>query len=235
MHPAQDRFNMNQLQNHFLVEKDLVFEKLLIQEVPATTSQQSHAPSTRRHTKPFYCRTCDSEDSQEVASLACAHEFCSRCWKSYFAQKLAEQSVSISCMEAGCRQPVTHSFMQRLLADSPEELQAYYVCLGRRYIDENQQQNLLNIKWCPGVDCIFSVEKVIITDNEVRCPRGHHWCYICRQEAHAPVSCNVVSGWTRITTTPNESVKWIQENTKLCPFCHRPVEKNRKLLLPRHL
>lgn len=92
-------------------------------------------------------------------------------------------------MEEGCRSPALHSFIQHKFVNDPEELKLYYLTLGKRFVNENQQQHLLDIKWCPGADCVYSIRNPVLDEPDVVCPNGHHWCFICRQEAHKPVSC----------------------------------------------
>ncbi|KAJ8483783.1 hypothetical protein OPV22_016268 [Ensete ventricosum] len=48
----------------------------------------------------------------------------------------------------------------------------------------------------------------------------------CLSEAHSPCSCMMWELWTKKCQDESETVNWITVNTKPCPKCHKPVEKN---------
>ncbi len=78
---------------------------------------------------------------------------------------------------------------------------------------------------------------------------GACFCFGCKQEAHRPVrgdrglqsmqarkdarqaphlqvSCELVRQWITKNSAESENVHWIIANTKPCPKCRRPIEKN---------
>jgi hypothetical protein len=63
--------------------------------------------------------------------------------------------------------------------------------------------------------------------REVKC-RGCdlQWCFICNEEAHRGISCYIVKKWMEKNQDEAENVTWIVANTKPCPRCHHPIEKN---------
>jgi ariadne-1 len=58
------------------------------------------------------------------------------------------------------------------------------------------------------------------------CECGQRICWRCRGEAHAPLSCEYLDQWLKITKAESLQAKWICENTKPCPKCARRIEKN---------
>lgn len=40
------------------------------------------------------------------------------------------------------------------------------------------------------------------------------------------VSCDTVRKWITKNSAESENLNWILANTKPCPKCHRPIEKN---------
>jgi ariadne-1 len=48
----------------------------------------------------------------------------------------------------------------------------------------------------------------------------------CGKEKHAPAYCNVVAKWDKKSSAESENLTWIMANTKPCPKCQRPIEKN---------
>ncbi|KAI3889099.1 hypothetical protein MKX03_004262 [Papaver bracteatum] len=49
----------------------------------------------------------------------------------------------------------------------------------------------------------------------------------CTEEAHRPVDCVTVAKWILKNCAELKSMNWISANSKPCPKCKRPIEKNR--------
>ncbi len=63
--------------------------------------------------------------------------------------------------------------------------------------------------------------------HDIVCRCGHKFCFRCKEEAHRPASCADVRRWHHKNTSESENVNWMIANTKDCPKCGRPIEKNR--------
>lgn len=61
---------------------------------------------------------------------------------------------------------------------------------------------------------------------DVLCACSATFCFNCKEEAHRPVSCETVRRWVTKNSAESENLNWILANTKPCPKCHRPIEKN---------
>ncbi|XP_065618625.1 probable E3 ubiquitin-protein ligase ARI8 isoform X2 [Quercus suber] len=48
----------------------------------------------------------------------------------------------------------------------------------------------------------------------------------CTEEAHRPVDCVTVAKWILKNSAESENMNWILANSKPCPKCKRPIEKN---------
>lgn len=87
----------------------------------------------------------------------------------------------------------------------------------------------------------FSVDKNIFFSS-VTCPQEHNYCFKCKQEMHDPASCDDMEKWNGLvqmhtlgvdegplTTTDAarfaDSI-WLKANTKKCPECKAPIQKN---------
>ncbi|KAG6472341.1 hypothetical protein ZIOFF_069801 [Zingiber officinale] len=68
--------------------------------------------------------------------------------------------------------------------------------LLRSYIEDNRKT-----KWCPAPGCEFA-------------------------EAHRPVDCDTVATWILKNCVESENMNWILVNSKPCPKCKHPIEKN---------
>ena len=55
---------------------------------------------------------------------------------------------------------------------------------------------------------------------------GYTFCFTCKEEAHKPADCNTVAQWNEKNCAESENILWIKANTKKCPKCRKPIEKN---------
>ena len=90
-----------------------------------------------------------------------------------------------------------------------------------------------NAKWCPGTDCEMIVANKIGKDIDVECMCRTKFCYGCLETPHAPIGCDLFEKWIQKALIDGEEFKdgqlanqWIIGNTKRCPNCKVPVEKN---------
>jgi len=71
------------------------------------------------------------------------------------------------------------------------------------------------------------------------CGNGHAFCLLCNAEAHAPCTCEDWAKWTekiqkeikqteqsKSETADIASALWVAANTKRCPRCQMPIEKD---------
>ena len=94
--------------------------------------------------------------------------------------------------------------------------------LVRSYIEDNR-----STKWCPAPGCEFAVEIDMGsgTGYDVSCKCLYSFCWNCTEEAHRPVDCGTVAKWMLTNSSESENVTWLLANTKPCPKCNRPIEK----------
>ncbi|KAH3668258.1 hypothetical protein OGAPHI_002012 [Ogataea philodendri] len=117
--------------------------------------------------------------------------------------------------------------------------------LLRRYwytvVVQYTKKHFKTFKNCPAIDCECFIEYLgfdsdVITSVEeyvahkyipiVQCSNGHRFCYACLSEDHAPATCTVVQTWIKTCADETETSHWITANTKDCPKCSSPIEKN---------
>ena len=70
---------------------------------------------------------------------------------------------------------------------------------------------------------------MLVSDSgmqEIRCSCGHKYCFTCVEDWHGPVSCGMLKKWAKKCEDDSETVNWINANTKECPKCNNPIEKN---------
>jgi ariadne-1 len=63
----------------------------------------------------------------------------------------------------------------------------------------------------------------------VKCACGLLFCFLCKDAEigdHTPATCQQVRSWMEKVSSEAENVTWIIANTKKCPKCRAPIEKN---------
>lgn len=104
----------------------------------------------------------------------------------------------------------------------PKLRQKFDRFLLESYIEDNK-----SVKWCPSIPhCGNAIRVEKDQYCEVECACGLQFCFSCSKEAHSPCSCLMWELWLRKCRDDSETINWIKVNTKNCPKCHKPVEKN---------
>lgn len=167
----------------------------------------------------------DTFPTGDMCSAACHHMFCKDCWRGYLSNAISSgpACLDLRCPLPDCKACVPTSVIQALM--TPEEQGKYSQFKTRSFVEDNR-----NLSWCTGANC----ENAILcqTDRgpdeplDIMCSCGSIFCFNCKGEAHRPVACDTVRRWTIKNTAESENLNWILANTKPCPKCHRPIEKN---------
>lgn len=82
------------------------------------------------------------------------------------------------------------------------------------------------LAYCTGLDCNKILKPKVTTTKEVKCTCGNRFCFNCKEDLHPPCPCDIVKKWLVETKKDEANVRWIAVNTKICPFCKRPVERS---------
>jgi len=183
----------------------------------AFSSEQSMPPdTTTKHT----CGICFDDDfsAKEMFSLPCGHEFCSGCFRTYIEIQFDESPTAIldcTCPSANCHERVTEEEVAEL---TPNRLGTWENQRFASFIDLEPHH-----RWCPGPDCkmIGISDMASGTAKCVGCDTN--FCFACGEQAHPPATCAEFERWNKVFSS---SQCWIAKNSKPCPGCNVPVEKD---------
>jgi len=183
---------------------------------PATSSSSTAAG-------PNHCPICiQAKSVDEMIALDCGHSFCQDCWRGYLHSQVddGKASVQARCPQHKCGRVVPVDFFKRLCDEARQKkYEEWYL---RSYVDDNP-----SVKWCTNpVGCPFACEYQGVDPCEIRCSCCFVWCWACGEEAHRPADCKTVHQWNIKNSAESENISWIRANTKKCPKCHKPIEKN---------
>jgi len=183
---------------------------------------EKQADKNNRHT----CLICyeDYPGSQTYA-LSCAHRYCGSCWKSYLELKISEgpECVYATCPAPKCRVRVHDSTVRNLVGQQFYEKYAGFVL--KSFVDDNPL-----VKWCPAPGCGYCIRCERKDRKEaVGCRCGFEFCFSCCDfdiGDHLPAPCDQLDKWLQKASDESENVTWMIANTKKCPECRAPIEKN---------
>uniref|UniRef100_A0A6B2KZZ2 RBR-type E3 ubiquitin transferase n=1 Tax=Arcella intermedia TaxID=1963864 RepID=A0A6B2KZZ2_9EUKA len=183
------------------------------------------------------CSTCfdDYPESEFSVLEACGHKFCNQCWGGFFESKISEGiTVEIRCMHQGCTSIVPGSIVEKLISD--EMKLKYSLFLTKEFVNHNKY-----IRWCPAPGCEYAITEAITECRSLvaTCHCGNRICWHCQREAHPPINCKMLNKWNKLTTRDMgalgavintnldvQTLEWLHKNTKSCPFCSSPIQKN---------
>ncbi|KAF8727104.1 hypothetical protein HU200_019610 [Digitaria exilis] len=178
--------------------------------------------------EPLACAICfGTFATGETRSAACSsHFYCDECWRGYIHAAVSDGHgcLSLRCPDPSCSAAVAMELVDEV-ADADDRARYAQFAL-RSFVDDNGGGG--RIKWCPGPGCARAVEFLgdAAAEADVVCECAHAFCWSCGEEAHRPVSCATVRAWMRKNTSDSASATWVLANTKHCPKCRRPIEKN---------
>ncbi|DBA71150.1 hypothetical protein WJX79_002426 [Trebouxia sp. C0005] len=183
-----------------------------------------HQPPLTNHQ--VTCQICfDSFPVDQMHASGCNHYFCTGCWEGYVAAAISEgpASLNLRCPLPDCKAAVPRTVVRRVSSEQDKQKLELYEL--RSYVEDSQR-----LVWCPAPNCEHAVEcvKDLGADEplDVLCKCGSSFCFSCQEEAHRPVDCQTVGMWLRKNSAESENANWILANTKPCPKCKRPIEKN---------
>ncbi|CAI9090820.1 OLC1v1025679C2 [Oldenlandia corymbosa var. corymbosa] len=157
-----------------------------------------------------------------MRSAACGHPFCVTCWQGYMSSSINDGPgcLMLRCPDPSCCAAVGQDMINALaLREDKDKYKRYFL---RSFIEDNRKT-----KWCPAPGCEFAVDFIVGSGSyDVNCRCSYSFCWNCTEEAHRPVDCGTVAKWILKNSAESENMNWILANSKPCPKCKRPIEKN---------
>ncbi|XP_061169604.1 ankyrin repeat and IBR domain-containing protein 1-like [Saccostrea echinata] len=203
-----------------------------------------HRPDTQNSTG--ICDICMESFviSEDHVSMTCDHMFCRDCWREYLNLKIQEGDAhNITCPAYQCDKLAPVELIEGIV--SRDMARRYLQFDIKAFVDSNP-----SIKWCPFPGCGRAVKlpdqeernkKIPVdTSRAVDCGNGHYYCWDCLGEAHEPSSCDNWTKWfqkigeirpeemsgTEEETDAAANCLWLVTNSKPCPNCKSPIQKN---------
>lgn len=238
------------LLHHFKWDKERLYERYydgdrarLFDEAHIVDPSTSRSPSslddlsssslstttriTRQNSRPMIenCVICCRDlVSTQMTGLGCGHRFCNECWTAYLTTKIMEEGMGnmIACANHGCDIIVDDQMVMSLITDSKVK-QKYQLLITNSFVECNKL-----LRWCPKPECtrVIKVQHRPLDPAPVKCSCDTIFCFLCGENWHEPVCCDLLRKWKKKCDDDSETCNWIAANTKECPKCNVTIEKD---------
>lgn len=196
-------------------------------------STNDHSNGTGKETCSIMVECDENTKSHDLVRIQpCFHPFCLGCLTSYVTRMVSDNQSLVGCIpcpQAGCKVVIDDSKIIGLLCNEDDSgnneteaaLSKYHRFIGSNFVEHNKY--LTN---CPTPNCSKVAQ---ISDDPsteaIECPDCLTlFCFICGNNWHEPLTCAQVK---QFESFDHESLTWISRNTKKCPKCKWPIEKNK--------
>lgn len=156
------------------------------------------------------CCTCFTE-VPEAETFGCSggHHLCSQCLENFVKVKLDQNAKEIVCPEGDCHVVLAH---EAILAHLSEEMRHQFLTRMEMLADSN-------LRVC--INCPQLVRRT--RSNKVKCGSCNtSFCFL-HEDAHKDRLC---PGEGESLYAQMRTCVWRAWNTKTCPSCNHPIEKN---------
>jgi hypothetical protein len=160
-----------------------------------------------------------------ISSNCSDHCICLDCMNGYLSSEINGNNSEIRCPGAECQKIISFNEVEIFLKmmQKMDLLEKY-----NQLVLERTLNHMKNAKQCPKCNIRFIINP---GDTVVRCPNDPEckfvWCVNCNQEHNPQNTCEQFIEWMKLNRKADyESYKWAERQTKLCPKCETPIEKN---------
>ncbi|XP_076461303.1 ankyrin repeat and IBR domain-containing protein 1-like [Babylonia areolata] len=188
---------------------------------------------------------------EEPVHMTCQHQFCRQCWERYLNMKIQEGDAHhITCPGFDCCMLVPVEIIENIVS---RDMALRYLQFDiKAFVDSNPDMKWCPFPGCgravklPEIDGLASSSSQTRTSipsdtsRSVDCGAAHYFCWECIGEAHEPCSCeNWVKWQKKISDIKPETLSgteeetemaanclWLVTNSKPCPNCKSPIQKN---------
>lgn len=213
------------LERYFGGDRDALFKEARC--VDPTESGAPKMASLDDEEEDVECSICMVDiRRKELTSISCGHAFCNDCWFEYVKEKIEQGQSTIPCPALDCEILVDELTVTTLLDSHDDLMKRYNFLASKAFVEESK-----DMKWCPAPGCEYAVRLTAgsafgSAGCPVLCKCGHSFCFLCQNNAHLPVSCDMLAAWLKKCQDDSETANWISSNTKECPKCQITIEKN---------
>eukprot|EP01097_Dermamoeba_algensis_P001033 TRINITY_DN1393_c0_g1_i1.p1 TRINITY_DN1393_c0_g1~~TRINITY_DN1393_c0_g1_i1.p1 ORF type:complete len:493 (-),score=77.59 TRINITY_DN1393_c0_g1_i1:345-1703(-) len=214
------KWNKEQVINEYMEDPSVVLHKAGLRTSDSQVNPKLHIPAQ------FECPVClEVVKSTSAFGLPCGHIYCSTCWTTYLELKVKEGAGCLysHCMHPKCKESVQEEVFAKFTS---KQLYAIY----QNFLIKSFAVDNPHVKPCPSPHCSLWIRCERKARKEaIVCLCGFRFCFNCGDYEigdHLPATCKQVEDWLKKASDESENVNWMLTNTKKCPKCRSPIEKN---------
>ena len=223
------------LMNHFKWDKETLMDKFYGEDFDKVCEEAkvSHHVNINNNNNLPLKRFCPSDASEiecdicclshapeQMTRVECGHVYCNSCWGQYITTKIVDDGVSTFHCPGNCDTVLEDQEAFNLITHPAVKIK-YQVLITNSFVECNKI-----LKWCPSPGCHRAVQVQFVSPLPVTCHCGHVFCFTCTETWHEPVKCDMLKKWLKKCRDDSETLNWVKTNTKCCPACDTPIEKN---------
>jgi hypothetical protein len=202
------------------VEKQRLEEELTMRFL----KDESERKQKELDKKTYECDICLSEITIEQLYILeeCFHRYCKDCIADHCLSGINNGKVRrITCPSPDCKHILSYQEIRQLI--SQEVFDRYETFLLRETLADDPDS-----VWCARPGC--SMAMIANGGMMMTCPSescAFSFCRSCKEPWHADSTCEQHKQW-KIDNGQADNLyeNWARENTKNCPSCLRPIQKN---------
>lgn len=166
------------------------------------------------------CMTTDYEKGNNTI-LSCGHRCCNDCLNRMIDLSLKEKtSEHIKCPIPNCKKGICMEDLKLITKNDNKKIVEFNDIFTKEWLAKQG-----NVKYCKTPNCPYS----FINDEDeafkVTCPHCNQaYCAKCLKDHSMSMGCDVTGKTKEQLEKDNED--WIKKNTKNCPNCKKPIQRN---------
>lgn len=165
------------------------------------------------------------------AYLYCGHSFCQDCWVTEVRELTNDGMgcLNMVCPMHRCGTSISARVVENILLDGRKEMPRKHLAIWtrwRRFYIKSFVDTSPDLNYCPSPECNIVHFYTTGIRKDITCECKYQFCWRCKHIGHNPCSCEDIERWEQKYNDEGDSVKWITVNTKKCPRCSTPIEKN---------
>jgi len=212
------RWNRAAVQEAWIANSGGLQDMVCTSSAPSASSQAAG----QEEEKELECMLCCDDEITSATScdLGCGHVACDACYTNW-VQAESEKGPPVLYMKCigGCPKVCGDDVLRRYFpAGKKASLEAW--------IRDDFVNASSDLKYCTSANCSRAIRAGTAGWLGVVCSCGHAFCFTCQEKNHDPAPCAVAKEWLKKETNDDANSVWLTGNTKQCPSCKTPIEKN---------
>ncbi len=168
----------------------------------------------------YECGACwDDVSGPLAASLSCRHWFCTTCWRRNLKYRMDTEGINCvgaRCLKTKCGKACSEGAFLQIFPPGDPYRERYERYLLEDYVSKNDK-----LCFCPKGGCTRIIYcphgRTPVPCQPVKCDCGLGFCFLCKEEIHAPANCDMLRRWLKKEQDESETANWLVVNTKTCP------------------